>query len=354
MARRHVFSLSLLVAILLGACNFPVAPSGDSYPPEGTLAQASQSTRLADMVSASRTAQRASPSPETPSPSITPVIEPSSSTPTDSGSPAFNPTPAAPPTPICDRAAPGNPIDITIPDDSLLEPGQSFSKTWRLVNVGTCTWNQGYAAVFFSGDLLGAGRTDYFSDKVAPNQPVDITVDMIAPLEAGSYQGNWKLSNPKGELFGIGPSGNAPFWVRIIVAQIDTPTPQPTATLTPTAVIYISGLANLIANEGLDLDTKQVAVDGTTDLLFSIADDKSSNLTPVNGARVGLFGAQKPGYPDCQTAALAAIPLLLNVTSQGAYFCYRTNLGLPGWAHLMAVNEEERTISLEILTWSIP
>lgn len=37
--------------------------------------------------------------------------------------------------------------DVTIPDGTLLSPVQTFYKTWRLKNVGTCTWS-GYSVVF--------------------------------------------------------------------------------------------------------------------------------------------------------------------------------------------------------------
>ncbi len=40
----------------------------------------------------------------------------------------------------CNQAAAGNPIDITIPDGTKMTPNESFAKTWRLENVGSCTW----------------------------------------------------------------------------------------------------------------------------------------------------------------------------------------------------------------------
>jgi hypothetical protein len=42
-----------------------------------------------------------------------------------------------------------------------------------------------------------------------PGQTVEITVDMVAPLKPGTYQGNWKLRNASNVLFGIGPNGSA-------------------------------------------------------------------------------------------------------------------------------------------------
>lgn len=49
----------------------------------------------------------------------------------------------------CNKAVAGQPIDVTIPDDTVMTPGQPFSKTWRLENAGSCTWTRQYAVTFF-------------------------------------------------------------------------------------------------------------------------------------------------------------------------------------------------------------
>ena len=50
--------------------------------------------------------------------------------------------------------------DVTIPDNTELGPGQSFTKTWRLKNIGTCAWTTGYDLVFLSGDAMGGSSVD--------------------------------------------------------------------------------------------------------------------------------------------------------------------------------------------------
>jgi hypothetical protein len=47
------------------------------------------------------------------------------------------------------------------------------------------------------------------------------------------------LSNADGELFGIGPNGDAPFWARIIVVPSETETPTPTNTPTPEVTLTV-------------------------------------------------------------------------------------------------------------------
>lgn len=181
-------------------------------------------------------------------PSHTPVVKSTASpaspvtlSPTASGL-VLNGTPQAPPlltpdpTPACDLASPGRPIDVTVPDDTVFHPGEYFSKTWRLVNAGTCPWEQSYSVLWFSGDKLGISHAAPLGQRVAPGKSIDITVDMLAPQQPGAYQSNWKLSNTRGDLFGIGSNGDAPFWVRIQVAPADTATPagvEPSATPAP-------------------------------------------------------------------------------------------------------------------------
>ena len=98
-----------------------------------------------------------------------------------------------------------------------------------------------YLRIFlFSGDPLGAANNIALSRQVSPRDSVDIAIDMIAPSHAGAFQGNWKLRNPDGMAFGIGPSASAPFWVRIVVEV--TPTPTVTRTPTPTFMITLATL----------------------------------------------------------------------------------------------------------------
>src|SRR5512137_56614 len=112
--------------------------------------------------------------------------------------------------------------DVTIPDGTSMAPGASFLKTWRLKNVGTCTWSTSYAAVFASGDQMGAPAVVNMPSSVAPGGTVDINVNMAAPSSPGHYRGNWKLRNATGGLFGVGASGNAIFWVDIFVGGSTT------------------------------------------------------------------------------------------------------------------------------------
>ncbi len=108
--------------------------------------------------------------------------------------------------------------DVTITDGTTLDAGADFTKTWRLQNVGTCSWTAGYSIVFISGDRMQAPGTVALSGTVNPGQSVDLSVGMTAPSANGSYQGYWKLRSGAGVLFGIGGQAQDPFWVKISVA----------------------------------------------------------------------------------------------------------------------------------------
>jgi hypothetical protein len=123
-----------------------------------------------------------------------------------------------PPTTGCDRAH--FVADVTVPDNTAFAPGQSFTKTWRLKNTGKCTWTTGYSLVFSTGDQMGGPATVSLPSAVAPNQTIDLSVNLTAPNDVGSYRGNWLLKNTDGRVFGIGVLGNKPFWLAINVAGV--------------------------------------------------------------------------------------------------------------------------------------
>jgi hypothetical protein len=125
--------------------------------------------------------------------------------------------------------------DVTVPDGTVLAPGATFTKTWRLKNVGTCAWTTSYQLAFYSGDQMGAPSSAMFPQNVAVGQTVDVSINMTAPSTAGSYRGYWMFKNASGTLFGIGAQANKPWWVDIKVSGPTATPGGPTKTPTPTA-----------------------------------------------------------------------------------------------------------------------
>jgi len=124
-------------------------------------------------------------------------------------------TSAVPPTATCDLAQFVK--DISIPDGSVFAPGATFTKTWRLKNVGTCNWS-GYSLVFDSGDSMG-GTSPASIGTVGAGQEVDLSVNLTAPATAGSYRGHWRIRNSSGVLIPVlGGTQGKSFFVDIKVA----------------------------------------------------------------------------------------------------------------------------------------
>lgn len=105
--------------------------------------------------------------------------------------------------------------DITILDGSSIFVNSTFDKTWRVQNVGTCTWTTSYALVTSSGDDLGAPAATNLTASVPPGSSIDITVTLKAPSTEGNYTQYFKLRSDTGILFGTGTSYQAPLYVEI-------------------------------------------------------------------------------------------------------------------------------------------
>jgi len=146
-------------------------------------------------------------------------------------------TPTTPPVSGCDRAQFIK--DVTVPDGTAFAPGYAFSKTWRLKNIGTCTWTTAYALIFDSGEKMGGPDSAALPTNVAPGQTVDITIPLTSPTTAGTYRGYWKFRNAGGAPFGIGATANKSWWVEIKVAGTGTvpPTSTPSTPVTPATPI---------------------------------------------------------------------------------------------------------------------
>ncbi len=155
---------------------------------------------------------------ETPTASNTPEF----AVPTDTSIPPTMIVPTLTPVPIvCDRAQFVR--DVSVQDNTPFSPGATFVKTWRLKNIGSCTWTTAYKLVFISGDAMEANLSVPLPHSVAPNQTVDISVKMKAPQKSRTYRGDWMLSNPSGTRFGIGSRGDQSLWVQIRVVNLSNP-----------------------------------------------------------------------------------------------------------------------------------
>jgi polar amino acid transport system substrate-binding protein len=152
-------------------------------------------------------------------------------TPTPAPQPTAAPTPAGSPTPApCKSGSDyGTPLDLTIPDGTVMQPGQTFTKSWRIVNSGTCDWTANYSFVYAYGDSRMGGKDAPIGAPVPVDSSYDASVAMVAPSAPGSYTGYWQMQDATGVPFGKRVS------VKIQVQGQPTAVPP-----TPTAVPGIS------------------------------------------------------------------------------------------------------------------
>jgi hypothetical protein len=91
--------------------------------------------------------------------------------------------------------------DVTIPDGTTIAAGKSFTKTWKVTNIGSCAWTATYKLVYVSGDSLG-GKATAIGKVVNSGESADISVILTSSSATGNLTGTWKLSNDKGQTFG--------------------------------------------------------------------------------------------------------------------------------------------------------
>ena len=123
--------------------------------------------------------------------------------------------------------------DVTIPDNTPVNAGQAFTKTWKVKNAGSCAWDAGFKFAFTGGEQMG-GTTFTLPSPVAAGAIYDISVPMTAPNKSGTLRGNWRMQTAGGQFFGD------EVYVQVVVgggaaATATNTTGAPAATATSTA-----------------------------------------------------------------------------------------------------------------------
>lgn len=206
--KSRLLVLLLILALLLSACNLPASTPESN---EGIIF-----TLAAQTITAA--AQTGTQSTSTPIAQVTNT--PLTAATTQAPQPGVTVTATSLP---CNRTSFVS--DVTIPDDTNITVNKAFTKTWRLKNVGSCTWTSSYQLVFDSGDKMGGPDSQQLTNgTVAPGQTIDVSVNLTAPSNPGTYKGNWKIKEPGGLVFAL---STGPFWVQIkatAVSEADYPT----------------------------------------------------------------------------------------------------------------------------------
>lgn len=207
MNQKFLFT-ALVVAALLVACGPSDTPS------EPTPDVAAVRTSAASTVVSQFTLTAAVFTPTRSLPTETPGAESTEATPAAETQPVSTgaTTTASGTTVFCDSLGfDAATVDVNIPDNTIMTPGQDFIKTWKVKNTGTCPWGAGYVLAYAGYDDDMDGQFIALTEVVQPGQEVEVSVQFKAPDLAGTYVSAWSMRNPAGVFFPLG------VFVKIIV-----------------------------------------------------------------------------------------------------------------------------------------
>jgi hypothetical protein len=103
-------------------------------------------------------------------------------------------------------------VSETIPDGSVYQAGETFTKSWTIRNAGTCDWTTDYKFVFESGDQMNGLTSMNLPSVIKPGEKITFQIDLTAPSANGDYTGIWRLKAADGEKLGK-------YWVKITVGS---------------------------------------------------------------------------------------------------------------------------------------
>ena len=148
---------------------------------------------------------------------------------TASPKPPPSPSPSASPRPNCVESAVFV-ADVTVNDNTRIEAGAPFTKTWQLRNSGTCAWDAGYTLRFIRGNRMNSPAAVPLSE-TAPNATLNLSVGLKAPTRDGVFTALYEIRNPQGKIIPIGLTKS--IWVKIMVGNIVIANDEPKATSAP-------------------------------------------------------------------------------------------------------------------------
>lgn len=104
--------------------------------------------------------------------------------------------------------------DVTIPDNTVIRIGQTYVKTWRLRNTGTCPWSADYTLIKVWGDAFTANTVQLPAVDPGAEADISVTLTMLPTVVIGqTYIGMFELRAPNGETFGEPP------YIQVIAGQ---------------------------------------------------------------------------------------------------------------------------------------
>lgn len=312
---KKTYAVLIVFSILLGACR-PGQPEATSTPePQAVLTSAAETANA-------QLTQYAQPS-STASLTASPTSSSAGSTPSPTAAGPGSLTQTVFPTALPSVSPGGNDQaelwqDVTIPDGTIFDAGESFTKVWKVKNIGTSTWTPSYSLAFIGGAQMSAPASIQLTTNVPPGQTVDISVDLVAPATNGNYRGYWKMRNSQNQLFDFA-----------MYVEINVQSGKPAGTVPPTT----PGAGKV---SGLSLQVDDASPSGcphTFTFTASFTLSESAMVTYQLEA-----GSNTPGFsfnlPPAQTTAF-------DKGTQSVQFYLVITDSVDGWAefHVLSPND---------------
>ena len=176
--------------------------------------------------------------------------------------------------------------DITIPDNTEVEGGSAFTKTWRIMNTGTCIWASDYTLSHYSDEIMNAPA--FVPLPVTfPGQTADISVELTAPNVLGPHRANFVIKNPTGLIMKVNEDSR--LWLIINVKTTVA------ATVAPTSAVATQAAASPT--------TSSSGGSGTT---CGYALDQSKIIEVLNAVNAYRAQSSMSAYPVSSELAQAA------------------------------------------------
>jgi hypothetical protein len=91
--------------------------------------------------------------------------------------------------------------DVTVGEGEAIPPNTRFVKTWRVENSGNEPWPSNCSLRFVNGDRL-QDRDEIYVGSLAPNEQINISVDITSPAISKIIKSQWRLFTSAGAPFG--------------------------------------------------------------------------------------------------------------------------------------------------------
>ena len=107
--------------------------------------------------------------------------------------------------------------DVTIKDGTRMKPGETFTKTWLVQNIGGCAWRPGFTFQHVGGDSM-RGAPITLTEAIPTGAKRELSIELVVPSGInGVIESAWQMADETGVFFGD------TLFVNIIVGDVTTP-----------------------------------------------------------------------------------------------------------------------------------